>query len=153
MEFETADNTIKSAARRSFELARKEARIDDMMEKDGFRTLYSCQEHDHEKDQTRSIKILEYRNHFLLMVEGKAIHTADTLAECVRRSMAAGYLNKSEAEKLQPAISAKTTPAARSAAAPKLTPGPKYQPPKKIQETQPQCKRLSLNDRIFSLVR
>ena len=114
--FETSDGSIKGAAMRSLELARKEARVADLMEKDGYYTLYCCQEHTGRS--VRSIKIIEHEGRFSLLVGGKNVHVDNDLSACVRWGKAAGYISRTETIKPHASVRSQALKAAVHTQAP-----------------------------------
>ena len=78
----------------SLEWARREAKTESLLEKDGFHTLYNVQEHTGK--QTRTIKILEKEGINILMVGGKAMYSNRSLDKCVEFAKKSGYINKRE---------------------------------------------------------
>lgn len=110
MVIERAFGNHESAAMRSLEWARKEARIADLMEKDGFYTLYCCQEQNGQS--IRSIKLIEHKGRFSLLVGGKNVHVDNDINACVRWGKAAGYISRNETIKPHATVSAQTSKAA-----------------------------------------
>ena len=61
----------------------------DQLKKKGIRTVF-CQQ----SENARTIKILEQRRRYTLMVDGNAIHTTDSLDSIVSWGKVAGYIDK-----------------------------------------------------------
>ena len=113
---ERAFGDRESAAMRSLELARKEARVADLMEKDGYYTLYCCQEHTGRS--VRSIKLIEHEGRFSLLVGGKNVHVDNDLSACVRWGKAAGYISRTETIKPHASVRSQAPKAAAHTQAP-----------------------------------
>lgn len=70
----------------------KEERIELSLEKEGYKTILSQENRTlHGKTSSSSIKILERKGSFILMIDGKVVHKADSLESCYRFGEKKGY--------------------------------------------------------------
>lgn len=76
---------------------KKEVRIEESLEKKGYKTLFCVQED--KEGQTRSIKIMESKGLYILMVDSKAKHSSRSLDDCMKWGRTAGYLKEDEVRK------------------------------------------------------
>ena len=123
---EWADEYRSNALPESLKWARRQEQIAESLGKNGIHTLYCVEETRNRK--SRLTKILEQRGRYTLMVDGKNVHAANSLSDCMSWGKAAGYIDKNEnvtrnISKAAPAQATTRTKAVSTAAnKPKLTP-------------------------------
>lgn len=99
----------------------KENRIEDALEKEGYKTLYCAQEK--KEHRTRTTKILEHRGTYIMMVDGKSVHIDSTLDKCVSWGQQSGYIDKTT-NTIRKAVTASTHAAPAPKAPTPRTPAP-----------------------------